>query len=79
MAAKAPATETTKARTTQHRVLQNLRHNGKHINPGKTVQLTAKDAKILIDRKVVEPIRGGAGAAESETTADESTGETITE
>ncbi|MGH2344656.1 MAG: DUF7210 family protein [Chloroflexota bacterium] len=49
-----------KAPTRAHRVLQALRHNGKHYIAGKTVDLTAVQAKDLIERKVVEPIEAEA-------------------
>jgi hypothetical protein len=41
------------AQTADYRVLQNLRHNGKHYSAGKTVRLTKKEAKPLVERKVV--------------------------
>lgn len=40
---------------TEHTVLQNLRHNGKHYNPKSTVKLTADEAKPLVAAKIVEP------------------------
>jgi hypothetical protein len=41
---------------TKHRVLQNLRHDGKHYNPKSVVELTAEEAKPLVAAKVVAPI-----------------------
>lgn len=37
-----------------HRVVSNLRHNGKHYPKDKIVHLTAAEAKPLVSRKVVE-------------------------
>lgn len=48
--------EETPKETTSHRVLQNLRHDGKHYNPKSTVELAADEAAPLIRAKVVEPI-----------------------
>jgi hypothetical protein len=39
----------------KYRVLQALRHNGKHYVAGETVELTREDAKPLLGLKVVEP------------------------
>jgi len=61
-----PAAPAKKVPTKAHRVLQNLRHDGKHYIPGKIVELTAAQAKNLVERKVVEPIAAEAARIKAE-------------
>ncbi len=56
-AKKAASVDAKPVETTPHTVLSNLRHGGRHYNPGATVELSQEDAAFLIDRKVVEPAK----------------------
>lgn len=43
------------AKKSEFKTLGNLRHDGKGYTKGKTIYLTAKEAKPLLDSKVVAP------------------------
>jgi hypothetical protein len=61
------------AKTKPFRVLQNLRHNGKHYNPGSKVQLAQKEAAELRKRNVVEPWTGNVDVEEEAPSVDAET------
>ena len=42
--------------TKAYRVVSNLRHGGKHYNPGTKVELTQEEATFLLDRGVIAEI-----------------------